>query len=282
MSRTRPSANAPSNSGLLWFAADAGLAARGLVPSASFHLDQLFLGAGQLQERGHRADTHQGNDANRRLVAVDGLFFTAVMDLVRRAWVLGVFLLACGDPKPPADPGDSGGSASAATSGAAGTGVTGGAAGAGGSTAGGAGTGGAAGAAIQCNEIPADATDVMMTTDPNPAPPPEGGTILDGAYYLTGQTWFGQSGPFSAALPGVRVEIAGTSWQEVEGSADNVIRPPRRRTNQLTATGTTVTLTRTCPSAAASESMEYTAEDNVLTLYVLDAGQIFGTTFERH
>jgi hypothetical protein len=104
---------------------------------------------------------------------------------------------------------------------------------------------------------------------------------VDGTYYLMGQTWFGQSGAFSAALPGVRVEITGTSWQEVEGSVDNVIRPPIRRTNLLTVTGTTLTLTRTCPSAAAPESMEYTAEGNVLTLYVLDAGQIFGTTFER-
>jgi hypothetical protein len=47
------------------------------------------------------------------------------------------------------------------------------------------------------------------------------------------------------------------------------------------APGTTLTLTRSCPSGAAPESMECTAEGNVLTLYVLDAGQIFGTTFER-
>jgi hypothetical protein len=121
----------------------------------------------------------------------------------------------------------------------------------------------------------------MMTTDANPAPPPEGGTIEDGTYYLTGQTWFGQSGQFSAVVPGVRVEITGSSWQEAEGRADDTIRPPLRRTNRLAVTGTTVTLTPTCPSAAAPMSMEYTFESNVLTLYVLDAGQTFGTRFER-
>jgi hypothetical protein len=205
------------------------------------------------------------------------------MDSVRRAWVLGVFLLACGDPEPPSTPGGSGGSGGsggATTGGSAGTGVTGGTAGAGGSTAGGAGAGGAAGA-VMCNQVPADAIDIMMTTDPNPAPPPAGGTIADGTYYLTGQVWFGQSGQFSAVVPGVRVEIAGSSWQEVEGSADNVIRPPIRRTNRLAVTGTTLTLTRTCPSAAAPLSTEYTFEGNVLTLYVVDAGQTFGTRFER-
>jgi hypothetical protein len=214
-------------------------------------------------------------------MAEDGLRFTRVMDSVRRAWVLGVFLFACGDPKPPAEPGGSGGSGGAVTGGSAGTGVTGGTAGAGGSTAGGAGTGGAAGAAVKCNELFADATDVMLTTDPDDAPPPRGGTIADGTYYLTGQTWYGQSGQFSAALPGVRVEIAGSIWQEVESNVDNTIRPPRYRTNQLAVTGTTLTLTQTCPSAAAPKSMEYTFEGNVLTVYVVDAGATFGTTFER-
>jgi hypothetical protein len=198
----------------------------------------------------------------------------------RLASVLGLFLLACSDPNPPADNPGSGGAGGSATGGVAGTGVAGGGAGAGGSTAGGAGTAGAAGAAVACNDLTADAVDVTLTSNPNEAPPPQGGTITDGVYRLTGQTWYGQSGPFSAALPGVRVEIDGTSWQEVEGSADNTIRPPQRRTRQLSASGTTLTLTLTCPTAEPPENWQYTFDGDVLTLYVLDAGQIFGTTFE--
>jgi hypothetical protein len=197
------------------------------------------------------------------------------------ASVLGIILLACSDPKPPADNSGTGGAGGAATGGVAGTGVAGGGAGAGGTTAGSGGTAGAAGALVTCNTITADAVDVMLTSHPDEAPPPQGGTITDGVYYLTGQTWYGQSGPFSAALPGVRVEINGTSWQEAEGSADNTIRPPIRRTRQLSVSGTTLTLTLTCPSAEPADSMPFTFDGNVLTLYVLDAGQIFGTRFER-
>jgi hypothetical protein len=159
--------------------------------------------------------------------------------------------------------------------------VTGGTAGAGGSAAGGAGMGGTAGAAVACNELPAVTADVMLSSAPEQAPAAQGGTIADGTYVLMGQTWHGQSEPFSVTLPGVRVQIAGTSWQEVEGAAGNAINPPRRRTNQLAASGTTLTLTRTCPSAGAPETMEYTAEGDVLTLYILDGGSIFGTRFER-
>jgi hypothetical protein len=157
--------------------------------------------------------------------------------------------------------------------------MTAGTGGAGGSASG---SGGGAGAAVACNELPADAPEFMMTTDPNPAPAARGGVITDGTYFAMGQIWYEQSGSFSLAYGGVRVEIGGDTWEEVEAPLpSDPTGEPRHRTSALTVSSPTLTLTRTCPSPGAPESTEYTVDGDDLTLYITDAGSVFGTTFRR-
>jgi hypothetical protein len=180
--------------------------------------------------------------------------------------------IACSDPKPEVP-------------GAAGTSSTGGSS-AGtmsGSQAGNLGSGDSGGAAGEpslppCNDLELDAPTVNLTTDPDPAPAPTGGEIADGTYFATAEILYETASSLTFEFGSAKVVIAGASWQEA--SAD-VANPNRHTTSTLSTTGTTLDLTRTCPTAGVTESAEYSADGDGFTLYVEDGGETFATVFTR-
>jgi hypothetical protein len=183
---------------------------------------------------------------------------------------------ACSDPETPRAPEEPGGTSG--TSAGAGSAASGGTGGSGGS----AGTGGSGGSAPLCNELELDAPAFEPSYDPDPAPAPEGGDIVDGTYFITGQIFYEMpSGPV-IALGRTRIEIEGTEWQEVSGDADgDGVNPDRHWTQTLSTSGTTLGLERTCPTAKATEFLEYTVEGETLIVYVEDANKTVGTIFTK-
>jgi hypothetical protein len=189
---------------------------------------------------------------------------------------------ACGDPpKAPQDPG-SGGAGMGASGGTAGAGT----AGSGGSAgnagaAGSSGSAGTAGATQSCNQIEIEAPEVTFTYDAGPAPAPEGGTIVDGTYFWTAEIMYGAASGPDVTVGGTQVELQGSSWQEGSGwPEDDTVNADRHFSYELSTAGTTLTLTRTCPSSL-TESSGYTAEGDTLTLYVVDSGVTFGAVLTR-
>jgi hypothetical protein len=188
---------------------------------------------------------------------------------------LALFLLgsiACSDPKPeaPAAAGSSGtgGSSAGATSVSQ--------AGSGGAS----GSGGSAGepSLPPCNDLELDAPAFDMTNDPAPAPAPTGGEIADGTYFATAQILYDSDTPLTFEVGKVKIVIAGDVWQE---ASSDVANPNRHTTSKLSTSGTTLDLTRTCPTAGGTDVADYSADSDGFTLYVEDAGATFGTVFTR-
>ena len=191
--------------------------------------------------------------------------------------------LACSDPSDgePQNAGGVGGSSAGATaSGGAGGSVAGQATGGGGANGGGGSSGAPTGPV--CNELALDAPPVDFSYDEAEAPEPTGGEIADGTYFLSAEIVY-EAPPLPVVSFGrTQITIAGNVWQEVNGDAeDDSNNPVRHSTSSLSASGTTLTLTRTCPSAGDPESAGYTATDTSLTLYIDDRGKSFGSVFTK-
>jgi hypothetical protein len=207
-----------------------------------------------------------------------------------RVLPLGVLALAaaCSDPDKSHsdDPGGGSGGTLSSTAGHGGSSGAAASSGSGGSS----GTGGSSGAAGQapaCNQVVLDAPDFVMSMDPEMPPAAKGGTIVDGSYFLTGTTWYGQTGS-DLPLGRAKFVIAGSTWEEVEdmdtSDEDDSLEPTRHFTFTATASGTSVTVVQTCPTreSPGSENFEYTAEGNTLTLYIVESGEHFAQVLERN
>ena len=129
-----------------------------------------------------------------------------------------------------------------------------------------------------CNDLELDAPPFSLTTDPEPAPAATGGEIADGTYFATAQILYDTTSSLTFELGSLKVVIAGASWQEA--SADDA-NPNRHTTSTLSTTGTTLDLTRTCPTEGTTDSGEYSADGDGFTLYVQDRGATFATVFTR-
>jgi hypothetical protein len=203
-------------------------------------------------------------------------------------------LVGCGDPD---ESGNDDGSGShnggtagsgAGVSGSAGSGDAGSSSGGAGSGSGGAGSGsggtssgGSSGASGACNTLEANAPDYPFNNVPDAAPAPTGGTIVDGTYFVTSVTWFESPLTGSSNTPGgIRIDITGSSWQEADGSPDD-ISPPVHFTSELEVQSPNVILTQTCPIAAGPDQYGYTADADTLTVFITDGAEIFGMNLTR-
>jgi hypothetical protein len=186
-------------------------------------------------------------------------------------------MLSCSDP---ADGGDDGGHSSSGRGGSAAAGGTNPGGTGGTNTAGsGAGTAGSmagSGGGSACNTVPADAPEYPQLYSRDPAPTGKGGIILDGTYFVTSSTWYeAPQGLPEAMLSGIRIEIAGTTWQEADVLTDNHF------TVEATTESNTLTTTQTCPTERPAETSEYTAEGDEVTVYVIDGPSTFGLAMSR-
>lgn len=176
-------------------------------------------------------------------------------------------------------PGHPGGSADAAagnagTSGSGGSGL-GGSSGVGGASA-------AGGSEPSCNDLVLDAPAVGFSYDAGPAPAALGGSIADGTYFLTAQIVYDTASGPTDALGRTEVEVAGTTWQEVDGDpTPSTVNPDRHFTNTLSITDTTLDLTQTCPSGGGTTSSDFSADATAVTVYITDAGLTIGTVFTK-
>jgi hypothetical protein len=203
-------------------------------------------------------------------------------------FVLALVLALGGCSDPDDSGGDGGGGSHQGGSAGSGAGVSGsagsgagvsGSAGSGGASSGG--SGGKGGTSSACNTFEANAPDYfyLHTTD---APPGGlGGTIVDGTYFVTSIDWY--ESPLTGTAPvhgGIRIDIAGTTWQESNGSPDDVA-PPTHFTSTLAVDSPTVTMTQTCPTRGAPVTYDYTAEGETLTIFIVDPPYTFGMNLAR-
>jgi len=163
--------------------------------------------------------------------------------------------------------------------GASGSGV-GGSSGAAGAAAGRSGAGGSGGGIVECNLVPTDAPAYPVLYDAGPAPAGKGGTLVDGTYLATSETWYETPPGGDITLDGVRIVLSGSLWQEAAGRPFDV-HAYRRFTHEVSTSGTALTITQRCPEELEPETFEFTAEGNTLIVYVGDGSVTFGTTFTR-
>jgi hypothetical protein len=171
-------------------------------------------------------------------------------------------------------PGGSGGSGGNATGGTTGSGGTSG----GGTSGGGAGgmlaacgTDTSASSGDTCNTVVADGPCVTVQVSAAAAPTPAGGTIVAGTYRLTSETFYGAAGGnqqddrretyvvSGVTALGFTLDQSRTSGTHVERSRGTVV-----------VSGTTVTLTPTCPPPGDGGnnggSAQFTATANTFSL----------------
>lgn len=108
----------------------------------------------------------------------------------------------------------------------------------------------------ECNDITNDAPVIEVDFVNEPAPGPDGGTIAEGVYELSGQTMYREGPAFQSAPPPTSaiLDISGDEVQQV-GSIDG---EERRYTSKWTTSGKDLTITYTCPTADTAE-FRYTA-----------------------
>jgi hypothetical protein len=127
-----------------------------------------------------------------------------------------------------------------------------------------------------------DAPAWQLTYDPNPAPTPLGGELVDGSYFVLKEIVYGATSGPALPLARTKVLIAGKSWQDVEGEPEpDGVNPDRHHTSALSVTGTQLSLTRSCPKAAEAQIADFTIEPAGFTLYIEDVGQRIGVVFRQ-
>jgi hypothetical protein len=203
-----------------------------------------------------------------------------------RVLFLALIAMGCSDPEP-RSPGSGGnGGTTGGTSGRSGsggsvfTGGTGGLAGMG-ATAGSGGTGGTAGAAVECNDLVLEAPAWGASYTPDPAPEPMGGDIEDGTYYVTRGVFYEVASGPEVLLGRTQMEISGNTWQSIDGHPDDPSVPARTSTETATTAGTSITLTRTCPTDGTPDSAPYTATSDGIALFFRQGGMTAVTVLEK-
>jgi len=186
--------------------------------------------------------------------------------------VVALACVACSDPDPNSPVQDAG----AGGRGSEGTG--------GGSSTGGSlpvATGGAP-PRESCNGLELNAPPAAVTFTQDAPPIAEGGTITDGTYFLTKQTFYEVPSLSVGSLGRTRVEIAQSTWEQVEGDVESGgTNPDRDFSYTFSTAGVGITLVQECPSSAPQHRFEYTATAAEFTLFVTERGKTVGTVFTK-
>ena len=114
-----------------------------------------------------------------------------------------------------------------------------------------------------CNTIDNAATKFTSTKSTAAMPTPAGGTIVDGTYFETAETAYEAS---TAGPGGDHQETNVIAAGKLEVVKLGVTNPIDRTSWTFTTSGTTLTLTRTCPSAK-TQPLGFTASGNTLMVF---------------
>ena len=130
-----------------------------------------------------------------------------------------------------------------------------------------------------CNTLVNDGTDVGIEMVATNAPAATGGTIADGKYHLTSVVLYsgpgGTAGPLPATIKST-VLVHGGFVDIIQSTGTKV----DRLTQAISATGTVVTWTQTCPKGSKATSTGYSATPTSLTTFIPnDKGQLVGFTY---
>jgi hypothetical protein len=125
-----------------------------------------------------------------------------------------------------------------------------------------------------CNDINPGGGLISSTCSTDTPPQPQGGTIEDGVYVLTGETYYGMC----PATPIVETNtwiICGNRWdasQRTVGAADGGFTTVAGN-YVASLQGTTATLTSTCAASTSTTMRGFTAAGGHLTFFLTSAGQ---------
>jgi hypothetical protein len=112
-----------------------------------------------------------------------------------------------------------------------------------------------------CNTLANAAPEITSATTTAAMPAPTGGTIVDGTYFLTASTVYESTSTGSKLQE--TITIAGGTLSSVKRGVTN---PTDRTTWSYSTSGTTVTVTRTCPSSK-TQMLGFTAGGATLTTF---------------
>lgn len=140
-------------------------------------------------------------------------------------------------------------------------------------------------AAPSCNEIAASAPSVPYSLSSSASPAAAtGGAIADGTYYLTAYTVFGAgsvgAGFIANQATSLTLEISAGTWSQaqvftIEGTTSAV-----RSNLDVTTSGTSITLTPSCPGGAATTG-SYTATSTAIQFVSQTSGFVVSETFAK-
>jgi hypothetical protein len=127
-------------------------------------------------------------------------------------------------------------------------------------------------ASSACNSLVADGPTLPYTSVAAAAPTPAGGTIADGTYALATMSVYtgvnGSTAPVLTSTVSVVMAFAGNTVQEV-----TVMNGQERRYSAIfSVSGTTITMTDTCPVQGAEPPIQFTASATELRLYATTSG----------
>lgn len=114
--------------------------------------------------------------------------------------------------------------------------------------------------AASCNAVSLDGvTAAVVRAVTESAPAPTGGIIEDGTYVATDYVIYGRPANIPAA-PWVRSKlvISGGTWESATGWASGDGGAPNPQTLHASTSSTTLSLTKVCPKAQATETYDYT------------------------
>jgi hypothetical protein len=116
----------------------------------------------------------------------------------------------------------------------------------------------------------------------DPAPEPMGGDIEDGTYFATRGIFYEVAAGPELLLGRTQVEISGDTWQSIEGDPEDPSLPGRTSTETATTLGTSITLTRICPTSDSTpDQIRYTATSDEITLFFRSGAAIAATVLEK-
>ncbi len=131
-------------------------------------------------------------------------------------------------------------------------------------------TDGASGDAGACNTLANSGAPVQLMTSGAEPPSGTGGTVVNGTYTLTSIVLYdGLQDAGMSPAASLTISISGDTVQSIASTSG---QPAVVETSTFTTSGTSFTLTQTCPGGGNVQTGTFTATATMLTLFTAGAG----------